>query len=150
MAKMAQKVHKLHERSSHSAPYKPHGVGTRKQFFGSKSIKTKRFMIFDPKKGKIHDFRPKKGGVDFLTPPPAPPPSLKTSKKWVSSGRGWGGSGPKAHWGMRLLDKIMILQGVKLIIQPLGVGYANGPKKAQNWGGGMWHFPHIYACLALI
>ena len=39
----------------------------------------------------------------------------------------------------------MILQGVKLTIQPLGVGYANRPKM-----GGMWRFPHIYACLALI
>ena len=61
-------------------------------------------------------------------------PSLKTSKKWVSSGGGLGGSGPKPHWGMRLLDKIMILQGVKLIIQPLGVGYANRPKKAKMRG----------------
>ena len=61
----------------------------------------------------------------------------------------WGGSGPKTHWGMRLLDKIMILQGVKLTIQPHGVGYANRPKKAKM-GGGMWRFPLIYACLALI
>ena len=59
-----------------------------------------------------------------------------------------GGSGPKTHWGMRFLDKIMILQGVKLTIQPPGVGYANRPKKAKM--GGMWCFPHIYACLALI
>ena len=65
--------------------------------------------------------------------------------KW---GGGLGGSGPKTHWGMRLLDKIMILQGVKLTIEPLGVGYANRPKKAKM--GGMWRFPHIYACLALI
>ena len=35
---------------------------------------------------------------------------------------------------MRLLDKIMILQGVKLTIQPLGVGYANSPKKAKMGG----------------
>ena len=33
----------------------------------------------------------------FLTPPP--PTSLKTSKQWVSSGGGLGGSGPKTHWG---------------------------------------------------
>ena len=125
-------MHKLHERSSHSAPYKPYGVGTRKHFFGSKLKKTKRFMIFDPKKGGVIF-------STFLTPPPTPP------KKWVSSGGGLGGSGPKTHWGMRLLDKIMILQGVKLTIQPLGVGYANRPKM-----GGMWRFPHIYACLALI
>ena len=132
-------MHKRHQRLSPSAPYKPHGIGTRKHFFGSKSKKPKRFMIFDPKKG----------GVIFstyLTPPP--PTSLKTSKKWVSSGGGLGGSGPKTHWGMRLLDKIMILQGVKLTIQPLGVGYANRPKKAQN--GGYVAFSPIYACLALI
>ena len=79
-------------------------------------------MIFDPKRGG-----------SFVDAPPTPPPtSLKTSKKWVSSGGGSGASGPKTHWGMRLLDKLMILQGVKLTIQPLGVGYANRPKKAQN------------------
>ena len=68
-------------------------------------------------------------------------PYLKTSKKWVSSGGrlGGGGSGPKTHWGMHLLNKLRILQGVKVTIQPLGVGYANGPKKAQM--GGMWHLP---------
>ena len=99
-------------------------------------------------------FDPKKGGVIFSTfltpphPPTPPPPSLKTSKKWVSSGGGLGGSGPKTHWGMRLLDKIMILQGVKLTIQPLGVGYANSPKKAKM--GGYVAFSPIYACLALI
>ena len=92
-------------------------------------------------------FDPMKGGVDF-TPPP-PPTSLKSSKKWVSSGGGGsGGSGPKTHWGMHLLDKIMILQGVKPTIQPLGVGYANRPKKAQI--GGYVVFSPIYACLALI
>ena len=86
-------------------------------------------MIFGPKKG---------GGIFFWTfltlPPPTPPTSLKTSKKWVSSGGGLGGSGPKTHWGMRLLDKIMILQVVKLTIQPLAVGYANRPKKAKMGG----------------
>ena len=134
-----ENVHKLHKRSSHTAPYKPYGVGTRKHFFGSKSKKTKRFMIFDPKKGGVIFF-------DIFDPPPTPPPPPPPPpKKWVSSGGGLGGSGPKTHWGMRLLDKIMILQGVKLTIQPLGVGYANRPK----WGG-MWRFPHIYACLALI
>ena len=80
--------------------------------------------------------------------PPHPPPSLKTLKKWVSSGGGLGGSGPKTRWGMRILDKIMILQGVKLTIQPLGVGYANSPKMAKM--GGYVAFSPIYACLALI
>ena len=37
----------------------------------------------------------------------------------------------------------MILQGVKLTIQPLGVGYANRPKKAQN-GGVCGVFPYIH------
>ena len=95
-------------------------------------------------------FDPKEGGVIFSTflTPPHPPPSLKGSKKWVSSGGGLGGSGPKTHCGMRLLDKIMILQGVKLTIEPLGVGYANRPKKAKM--GGYVAFPPICACLALI
>ena len=57
----------------------------------------------------------------------------KVGFKW--GGGGLGGSKPKIHWGMRLLDKIMIfLQGVKQTIQPLGVGYANSPKKAQKGG----------------
>ena len=86
--------------------------------------------------------------MTFLTPPHPPPTSLKTSKKWVSSGGGGlDGSGPKTHWGMRLLDKIMILQGAKQTIQPLGVGYANSPKKAKM--GGYVAFSPIYACLAL-
>ena len=42
----------------------------------------------------------------------------------------------------------MILQGVKLTIQPLGVGYANRPKKAQK--GGYVVISPTYACLALI
>ena len=139
-------MHKLRKRSSHFAPYKPNGVGTRKHFFGSKSKKTKRFMIFDPEKGGVIF-------STFLTPPPTPtppppPPSHKTLKKWVSSGGVWGAPDQKTHWGMRLLDKIMILQGVKLTIQPLGVGYANRPKNAKM--GGYVAFSPIYACLALI
>ena len=133
-SKNGRKVHKLHERSSHSAPHKPHGVRTRKHFFGSKSKKTKRFMIVDPKKG---------GSIFAL-----PPTSLKSSKKVGFKWGGSGGSGPKTNWGMHLLDKIMILQGVKLTIPPLGVGYANRPKKAQN--GGYVAFSPKYACLALI
>ena len=43
---------------------------------------------------------------------------------------------------MRLLDKILILQGVKLTIQPLGVGYANSPKKAKM-GGYVAFSPYI-------
>ena len=100
------------------------------------------FWLKIEKNQKIHDFQSKKRGGRYRTPP------LKTSKNWVSSGGGLGGSGPRTHWGIRLLDKIMILQVVKLTIQPLGVGYANRPKKAQNRGYVV--FSPIYACLALI
>ena len=84
-------------------------------------------------------FDPKKGGVICSTffdppPPPAAPPPSKPQKSGFQVGGVWGGSGPKTHWGMRLVDKIMILQGVKLTIQPLGVGYANSPKKAKMGG----------------
>ena len=81
-------------------------------------------------------FDPKKGGSFFDHPhPSSPPPHLPQNLKKVGfkwGGGGLGGSGPKTHWGMRVLKKIMILQGVKQTIQPLGVGYANSPKKAQN------------------
>ena len=43
----------------------------------------------------------------------------------------------------------MILQGVKQTIQPLEVGYANRPKKAQK-GGVSDIFPYIHAYVALI
>ena len=128
-------MHKPHKRSSHSAPYKPHRVGTREHFFGSKSKKTKRFTIFDPKKGGGGHF------FDIFDPPP-PPPLPENLKKVGFKWGGPGGSGPKTHWGMRLLDKIMILQGVKLTIQPLGVGYANRPKKAKM-GGYVAFSPYI-------
>ena len=83
------------------------------------------------------------GGSFFDPPPPPPPPPLpqnlkKVGFKWGGSG----GSGPKTHWGMRLLDKIMILQGVKPTIQPLGVGYVNRPKKAKM-GGYVAFSPYI-------
>ena len=83
-------MHKLHKRSSHSAPYKPHGVGTRKHFFGSKSKKTKRFMIFEG-----HFF-------DIFDPPPTPPPPplpqnlKKVGFKW---GGVWGGPDQKLIGG---------------------------------------------------
>ena len=76
------------------------------------------------------------------TPPHLPQNLKKVGFKWGGVGGGGGGGGPKTHWGMRLLDKIMILQGVKLTIQPLGIGYANRPKKAQN-GGVCGVFPYI-------
>ena len=96
--------------------------GAGNTFFGSKLKKTKRFLIFDPEKG----------GVDFR-PPPHPQKPKKVGFKW---GGGSGGVRTKTHWGMRFLDKKMILQGVKQTIQPLEVGYANSPKKAQKGGGG--------------
>ena len=98
-----------------------------KHLCGSKSKETKRFVIFDPKK---------EGPFCQITPTPTPTPQ-KVRFKW---GGGPRGVPTKTHWGMRLLEKIVILQGVKPTIQPLGVGYANRPKKAQNGGGGMvWY-----------
>ena len=99
---------------------------------------------------KIHDFQPKKGGAHFLDtfdpPTPIPPPSFtKVGFKW---GGVWGGV-PKTHWAMHFLDKIMILHGVKLTIQLLGVGYTNRPKMGGLCGVYMV-FPYIRACLALI
>ena len=79
-------MHELHKRSSHSAPYKTHRVGTRKHFFGSKSKKTKRFMIFDPKKGGVIF-------STFLTPPPPPPPPPHLPQNLKKVGFKWGGSG---------------------------------------------------------
>ena len=93
-------------------------------------------MIFDAKKGGGHFFD------IFDPPPPPPPPPSKPKKSGFQVGGGLGGSGPKTHWGMRLLDKIMILQGVKLTIQPHGVGYANRPKKAKM-GGYVAFSPYI-------
>ena len=91
-------------------------------------------MIFDPKRG---------GGVH---PPPHLPPNLKkVGFKW--GGGVLGVSGPQTHRGMRLLDRIMILHGVKLTIS-LGVGYAIGPKRPKM--GGYVAFSPIYTCLALI
>ena len=96
-------------------------------------------MIFDPKKGGGHFFD------IFDPPPPHLPQNLKkVGFKW---GGVWGGGLDQKLIGC-LLDKIMILQGVKLTIQPLGVGYAIRPKKAQN--GGYVAFSPICACLASI
>ena len=80
-------------------------------------------MIFDPQT---------RGGQS------PPPPYLKTPKKWVQVGGSKGVGNQKLIGGCVYWIKIMILQGVKLTIQPLGVGYANRPKKAQM--GGMWRF----------
>ena len=75
-------------------------------------------MIFDPKKGGV------------IPPPPLPQNLKKVGFKWG----GFGGVRTKNSLGMRLLDKILILQGIKLTIQPLGVRYANSPKMAQKGG----------------
>ena len=62
-------------------------------------------MIFDPKKGGGHFF-------DIFDPRTPPPPThLPQNLKKVGfkcGGGGRGGSGAKTHWGMRLLEKIMI------------------------------------------
>ena len=93
----------------------------------------KTFLAQNRKKPKDSWFSTQKKGGSFFLTPPLPQNLKKVGFKWGGLGGG-GGSGPKTHWGMRLLDKIMILQGVKQTIQPLGVGYANRPKKAQNGG----------------
>ena len=81
-------------------------------------------------------------------PHPPPHPSLKSCNNWVSSwGRGGlGASGPKTHWRMHSLDKIIILQGLNQ--QSLEVGYANRAKKAQN-GGVCGIFPYIRGYLEM-
>ena len=106
------------------------------------------FQLKIEKNQKIHDFRPKQMGVSFFDPPPDPPPFPQNLQQVGFKWGGLGGSGLETHWGMRLLDKIMILQGVKLSIQPLGVGYATRPKKAKM--GGYVAFSPLYACLTWI
>ena len=64
----------------------------------------------------------------LLTPPPTPPPP-PPHKKVISRFRGYKPQNQKIHWGMVLLGKIMILQGVGHQISCLGVCYANDPKK---------------------
>ena len=43
-----------------------------------------------------------------MTPPHLPQNLKKVGFKWGGSRGGRGGSAPKTHWGMHLLDKIMI------------------------------------------
>ena len=71
--------------------------------------------------------------------PKAPP---KVGFKW---GGVSGGGRPKSDWGMCLLDKIMIFQGFKPTIQPLGVEYVNKPKM-----GVCGVFLYMQACVVLI
>ena len=133
----------IHCISAHPTPphTNPMESGPGNTFSAQNRKKPKRFMISNIKRGGVHF-------STFLTPPPHIPTPKKKGFQ-VRGGKG-GGSGPKTHWGMHLLDKIMVLQGVKPTIQPLGVGCMNEPKKAQN-GGGLWgSFPHRWAFLALI
>ena len=53
IAKMVEKCIKCTGARPTPPHTNPHRVGTRKHFFGSKSKKTKRFMILDPKKGGV-------------------------------------------------------------------------------------------------
>ena len=89
-----------------ACPTPPHAnpmeSGPGNSFSAQNREKTKRFLIFNPKKG---------GGHFFDIPPP--PTSLRILKKLSFKWDGLGESGPKTPWGMRLLDKILILQGVK-------------------------------------
>ena len=79
------KVHKVPKRSFHSTPYKPHGVGTWKHFFGSKSKKPKRFMICNPKK--------EKGGGSIFDPPHPPHHLHHLPENLKKVGFTWGGFG---------------------------------------------------------
>ena len=63
-------MHKLHQRSSHSARFKAHGVGTRKHFFTS-NLRRPRYL---------HGFRPKKRGGIFFDKPLRPHLSRKLKK----------------------------------------------------------------------
>ena len=53
IAKMAEKVHKLHKRSSPLRPIQTLWSRDPETLFRLKIKKTKRFMIFDPKKGGV-------------------------------------------------------------------------------------------------
>ena len=91
----------MHQRSFHSAHTNPMDSGP---------INT--FLARNQKNQKLRDFQPQKGGATFSTFFSPNPPS----KKWVSSGGGPRGVPTKNsfyHWGMCLLDRIMILQGAK-------------------------------------
>ena len=65
---------------------------------------TTRLMISDTKKGWCRHF------FDIFDPPPTPSPQPRLKKmgfKWGALGEA--GSRPKTRWGMRSLDKILIL-----------------------------------------
>ena len=104
-------MHNLHKGPSHSAPYKPHGVGTRKHFFASKLKKNKKFMIFDPKKG----------GLAFFDIPP-PPPTLPQKVQNVSF-----------KWGRARGPDQKVIGGCNNSTSD--VGYVNGPKKGRRYTG---------------
>ena len=65
----------------------------------------------------------------FDPPPPPHTPPHTPLKKVLSSFRGCRPRNQKVHWGMVLLGKIMISQGVGHQISCLGVCYANDPPK---------------------
>ena len=93
-------------------------------------------------------FRPKKRGgyfFDIIDPLPTPT-SLKSSKKWVAGG---GGVETKNSFGDAFIGQINDFTKMIPTTQPLGVGYANRPKKARN-GGVCGISPYVRACLALI
>ena len=79
---------------------------------------------------------------------PTPLSKAQKSGSQVGGGGGLGGRDQNSL-GDAFIGQIMILQGVKLTIQPLGVGYANRPKEAQT-GAVCGVFPYIRACVALI
>ena len=94
---------------------------------------------------------PKNGGVIFsniFDPPPPPHFPQNFKKVGFKWGGGSGGVRTKNSLGDVFIGQNNDFTRVKLTIQPLGAGYANRPKKAQNEGYVV--FSPIYACLALI
>ena len=87
-------------------------------------------------------------GGSFFDPPPTPPPPPPLPQNLKKVGFKWGGSGgvrTKNSLGDAIIGQnndLMILQGVKLTIPPLGVGYANSLKMAKM-GGYVAFSPYI-------
>ena len=96
IAKMAEKCINCISARPTLPHINPMESGPRKHFFGSKSKKTKRFMIFDPKKGGVIF-------STFLTPPPPPPhphpPPTPPQKSGFQVGGVWGGPDQKLIGG---------------------------------------------------
>ena len=115
------KMAQNHKCPSHSVPYKPHGVGTQKD--PCKIILLFMKQVFGPDPPKTPHFKPTflrrhERGVGG---------GVKNVEKWHT------------FWFLSILSRKS---------EPLGVGDANRPKKAQN-GESCDVFPYVWARLAL-